>query len=64
MIAARIAIRRVKLMHPQESFNGTYFTDLISYLTIDENKRITLHTKTETEITEKGEEENGSTENS
>ncbi len=64
MIAARIAIRRVRLMHPQESFNGTYFTDLISYLTIDENKRITLHTKTETEITEKGEEENGSTENS
>ena len=58
MIVAQIARKRVLLMNPQESFNCDYFTDLVSYITIGDSGRITLHTKVETEITE-GDEENG-----
>ena len=58
MIVAQIARKRVLLMNPQESFNCDYFTDLVSYITIGDSGRITLHTKVETEITE-GDEDNG-----
>ena len=61
MIVAQIARKRVLLMNPQESFNCDYFTDLVSYITIGDSGRITLHTKVETEITE-GDEDNGSNE--
>lgn len=58
MIVAQIARKRVLLMNPQESFNCDYFSDLVSYITIGDSGRITLHTKVETEITE-GDEDNG-----
>ena len=58
MIVAQIARKRVLLMNPQESFNCDYFTDLVSYITIGDSGRITLHTKVETEIAE-GDEDNG-----
>ena len=56
-IRASIARKRAEMMTPQEEFNGTYFVDLISYISLDENSRIKLHTKTETEI---GDEDYGS----
>ena len=58
MIVAQIARKRVTLMNPQETFNCDYFSDLVSYITIDDSGRITLHTKVETEITE-GDEDDG-----
>ena len=58
MIVAQIARKRVTLMNPQETFNCDYFSDLVSYITIGDSGRITLHTKVETEITE-GDEDNG-----
>ena len=58
MIVAQIARKRVALMNPQETFNCDYFSDLVSYITIGDSGRITLHTKVETEITE-GDEDNG-----
>ncbi len=54
-IATVIARRRVEMMQPQETFNPRYFDDIVSYITIDEQKRVTLYTKTETEIPEEGE---------
>lgn len=51
-IAAQIARKRALLMKPQDEFNCTYFSDLISYITIDDISRVTLHTKTDTEIKE------------
>jgi len=62
MIVAQIARKRVTLMNPQETFNCDYFSDLVSYITIGDSGRITLHTKVETEITE-GDEDNGCNEN-
>lgn len=61
-ISAQITRKRVALMEPQESFNCDYFSDLISYIKIEDSGRITLHTKVETEITE-GDKENGSNQN-
>ena len=61
MIVAQIARKRVTLMNPQETFNCDYFSDLVSYITIGDSGRITLHTKVETEITE-GDEDNGCSE--
>ena len=52
MITAQIARKRALLMHPQEAFNSEYFQDLIAYISIDHTGKVTLHTKTETEITE------------
>ena len=52
MITAQIARKRALLMHPQENFNSEYFQDLIAYISMDRTGRITLHTKTETEISE------------
>ena len=56
-IVAQIARKRASLMKPQEQFNCEYFSDLISYITLDDSGRVTLHTKTESEI-EEGEAEN------
>lgn len=61
-IAAMVARKRVTMMNPQESFNEEYFSDLISFISIDTSGRIILHTKTETEISE--ESTNGSQEDS
>ena len=62
MIVAQIARKRVMLMKPQETFNCDYFSDLISYITLGDSGKVTLHTKVEAEISE-GEEPNGSNEN-
>lgn len=51
-IIAQIARKRAMMMRPQEDFNCDYFSDLIAYLTIDDKGRVTLHTKTDTEIEE------------
>ena len=58
MVVAQIARKRAMLMKPQEEFNCDYFSDLVSYITLEEKGRVILHTKVETEITE-GDEENG-----
>lgn len=52
MITAQIARKRALLMHSQENFNIDYFQDLIAYITMNRAGQITLHTKTETEISE------------
>ena len=51
-VTAQIARKRALMMSPQSEFNGEYFTDLISYITLADTGRITLHTKTEAEIRE------------
>lgn len=51
-VMAQIARKRALLMKPQESLNPEYFSDLISYITIDTQGYITLHTKTETQVKE------------
>lgn len=38
-------------MVTQDEFNRDYFTALASYITLGEQGRVVLHTKTETEIT-------------
>ncbi len=58
-IVASIAKRRVAMMIYQETFNSEYFKDIVSYITLDKNVRVTIHTKTETEIKE-GENDDGS----
>ena len=52
LVAAQIARKRVAMMEPQQSFSCGYFADMISYITLDRDGRVTLHTKTETEIGE------------
>ena len=51
-VAAQIARKRVLMMEPQDHLNPEYFADLISYITLDTQGYITLHTKTDTEIKE------------
>ena len=51
-IAAMVARKRVTMMNPQESFNEEYFADLVSFISIDDTGKVTLHTKTEAEISE------------
>ena len=58
IVVAKIARKRASLMQPQETFNCDYFSDLVSYITIGDSRKVTLHTKVETEIAE-GDEENG-----
>ena len=58
IVVAKIAKKRASLMQPQESFNCDYFSDLVSYITLGDSGKVTLHTKVETEITE-GDEEYG-----
>ena len=58
IVVAKIAKKRASLMQPQKEFNCDYFSDLVSYITLGESGKVTLHTKVETEITE-GDEEYG-----
>ena len=51
-VTAQIAKRRVEMMKNCDKFTPEYFNDLISHITLDSQGRITLHTKTETTITE------------
>lgn len=51
-VATQIARKRALMMQPQDHFNPAYFSDLISYITIDTQGYITLHTKTDTEVKE------------
>lgn len=39
------------MMVTQDEFNRDYFTTLASYITLGEQGRVVLHTKTETEVT-------------
>lgn len=52
LVAARIARKRIEMMKPQQIFNSEYFADMVSYITLSDDGSTTLHTKTETEITE------------
>ena len=52
IVAAQIARKRALMMSPQREFNSEYFNDLISFITLNNSGKITLHTKTETEIRE------------
>lgn len=52
IVVARIAQKRAALMQPQKAFNCDYFSDLISYITLRDSGKVTLHTKVDTEITE------------
>ena len=52
IVAAQIARKRALMMSPQREFNSEYFNDLISFITLSNSGKITLHTKTETEIRE------------
>lgn len=63
MVVAQIAKKRAALMEPQKTFHCDYFSDLASYITIDDSGKVTLHTKVETEVTE-GDEYNGCNEDS
>lgn len=52
MIVAQIARKRAMLMEPQSTFNSVYFSDLIAYVSLDSSGKVTLHTKTETDVEE------------
>lgn len=52
IVVARIAQKRAALMQPQKTFNCDYFSDLVSYITLGDSGKVTLHTKVDTEITE------------
>lgn len=52
IVVAQVARKRAALMQPQETFNCDYFSDLVSYITLDDSGTVTLHTKVETEISE------------
>lgn len=52
IVVARIAQKRAALMQPQKTFNCDYFSDLISYITLGDSGKVTLHTKVDTEIVE------------
>lgn len=60
-IAAQLARKQAALMEPKKSFQCGYFTDLIAYILLDTDGKVTFHTKTNQRI---GAEENGSPENS
>ncbi len=53
IIAIRLTQQRTAMMIPQEEFNVDYFKDLIQYITLDEYGKVTLHTKTQAEVTER-----------
>lgn len=56
-ITASIARKCAEMMTPQEKFSESYFTDLVSYISLDGSGRVTLHTKMDTEI---GDDDNAS----
>ena len=49
-IAVAIARRMAQTMVTQTEFNEEYFTSLASYITLGDQGRVVLHTKTETEV--------------
>lgn len=52
IVIAQVARKRASLMQPQETFNCDYFSDIVSYIALDDSGKVTLHTKVETEIIE------------
>ena len=58
-ITAVIAKKHASMMQPTETFTKAYYYDLVAYLTLDQSGKVTLRTKTETELSE-GDEPNGS----
>ena len=52
MLAARVTRQSASMMVQQDEFTTDYFTDLISYVTLDANGKVKLITKTETVIEE------------
>ena len=52
MLAARVARQRASMMVQQDEFTPDYFTDLISYVTLDAQGKVRLITKTDTVIEE------------
>lgn len=55
LLAVRLSQQRTAMMTPQEEFNIAYFKDLIQYISLDEYGKVTLHTKTNAEVTERTE---------
>lgn len=51
-ILARVARKRASMMQPSEQFDQNAFQELVSYLTLDMDGKVTLHTVTETKISE------------
>lgn len=60
-IAARIAMKRVMLMNPQEHFKTEYFIDLVENVILEAPAQVMLLTKTDVRICE-GESDDGSQE--
>ena len=50
-LTVSIARKLAQTMVTQDEFNRDYFTALASYITLGEQGRVVLHTKTETEVT-------------
>ena len=50
-LAVSLAKKLAHTMVTQDEFNRDYFTALASYITLGEQGRVVLHTKTETEVT-------------
>ena len=50
-LAVSIARKLAQTMVTQDEFNRDYFTALASHITLGEQGRVVLHTKTETEVT-------------
>ena len=50
-LAVSIARKLAQTMVSQDEFNQDYFTSLAAYITLGEQGRVVLHTKTETEVT-------------
>ena len=48
----RVARQRASMMVQQDEFTPDYFTDLISYVTLDAQGKVRLITKTDTVIEE------------
>lgn len=56
-LTARIAKQRVDMMKEQETFNGTYFEDIVKTVCLGENGRVRITTKTDADIYESEEEQ-------
>ena len=50
-LTVSLARKLAQTMVTQDEFNRDYFTALASYITLGEQGRVVLHTKTETEVT-------------
>lgn len=50
-LTVSLARKAAHMMVTQDEFNRDYFTTLASYITLGEQGRVVLHTKTETEVT-------------